>query len=235
MKQRKPEYYGDIYLDLRMIPDQTDWHGLPKPGEIRISALTGGDIPGRMKSILEKGAHSPHLVVLPKNFTADNPVQVLERLANEHGLAAAALLQESSAPAMAVAAEPGKTARIAPFSGKAQNPNEGLQAMDFGAVRIAFLEKEALLHPEVSVSLAKQGCDLMVVSEGAFSPGDHLLMGGRTLDRLALAYSSKEESGIILPPEGHGSWTVNPHDENGGPLHYPGYHGFSGQAVSRTN
>ncbi|ACL05755.1 Nitrilase/cyanide hydratase and apolipoprotein N-acyltransferase [Desulfatibacillum aliphaticivorans] len=215
MDQRKPEYYGEIYLDLRMIPDQTDWLGLPKPEKIRIFALTGGDIPGLMKSVLKDGDDAPRLAVLPKNFTAGNPVGVLESLANTHNIAAAALLQENGGPAMAVLAEPGKITRIAPFSGAAQNPNEPLQTVDFGPLRIAFLEKEALRHPEVSVSLAKQGCDLVVVSEECFTPDDHMLMGGRTLDRLALAYSSNDQSGVILPPEEHGPWTVAPQDKTG--------------------
>ncbi|SHK44715.1 Predicted amidohydrolase [Desulfatibacillum alkenivorans DSM 16219] len=215
MEQRKPGYYGEIYLDLRMIPDQTDWLNLPKPGKIRVSALTGGDIPGLLQTVLMGGGDAPRLAVLPKNFTQDNPVESLKNLANEHNMAAAALLQENGAPAMAILAEPGKIAQTAPFSSLAQNPDEPLHTVDFGPLRMAFLEKEALKHPEVSVSLAKQGCDLVVVSEECFAPDDYMLMGGRTLDRLALAYSSHDQSGVILPPEGHGPWTVNSQDETG--------------------
>jgi predicted amidohydrolase len=78
---------------------------------------------------------------------------------------------------------------------------------DFGPARIALVSPDALRHPELSVALSKQGCDIAVAAAWrAFSVDDRLLLGVKSLDRLAIVTIANNGATICTPPIGHGRW-----------------------------
>lgn len=88
------------------------------------------------------------------------------------------------------------------------SPERPVAMSDFGPARIALLDAERLRHPEMSVALSKQGCDVVVAaSRGSLSSEDRLVLGVKSLDRLAVATLATNGITICAPPSGHGSWT----------------------------
>lgn len=220
MQQRKPGYYGDIYLDLRMIRDMSTWYELPEPGQVRVSCIMNTKRNYNIQSAVEKAVKQnkgdiPHLILLPKNFTAKIPEVVMQLMSQKWNVGVAAVIQKPDRAAKAFFAGPKGSFHMSPFSGKAQKGSETLQALTFGHAKAAFVEKDTLTHPETSVALAKQGCDLILISEDKLSDDDCLLMGSRTLDHIAIAASSQNHAGFIIPPEGHGAWKDSLADEDG--------------------
>lgn len=78
--------------------------------------------------------------------------------------------------------------------------------IDFGPARIALVQPEFRLHPEVAVALSKQGCDLLVSAWDRFDPDDRLLFAVKCLERVAIALITPEGAMVCEPPAGHAAW-----------------------------
>ena len=86
-------------------------------------------------------------------------------------------------------------------------PDRPFIMADFGPARIAVVKPEALYHPELSVALSKHGCDVAVAAmRCALSNHDRLLLGVKSLDRLAIVTIASNGATICTPPVGHGRW-----------------------------
>jgi predicted amidohydrolase len=86
-------------------------------------------------------------------------------------------------------------------------PDRPFVMADFGPARIAVVKPEALYHPELSVALSKQGCDVAVAATRcALSSDGRLLLGVKSLDRLAIVTIASNGATICTPPVGHGRW-----------------------------
>ena len=86
-------------------------------------------------------------------------------------------------------------------------PDQPFVITDFGPARIALVKPVALHHPELSVALSKQGCDVAVAAtRDELSPEDRLLLGVKSLDRLAIVTIASNGATICTPPVGHGRW-----------------------------
>ncbi|WP_051554467.1 carbon-nitrogen hydrolase family protein [Desulfobulbus elongatus] len=79
-------------------------------------------------------------------------------------------------------------------------------SLDCGPARILIATFRILVHPEHVLAAAKQGCDLVVISEHSFSPENRLLSAVRTIDNVATAVCTSTGGGIWMTPEKDQRW-----------------------------
>lgn len=200
MALRQPEDFSELYLDVNGLDDFGGLWGLPPQGPLDIRCLVP-ESPGQAVSLLESTAAEcnsvPMLLVLPRSmgpftaeqivrFTSNRTAAVVAEHEGQNGNSAYGLVSSSQQISLA----PGCSAVMA----------------DFGPARIALVRPESLVHPEVAVSLSKQGCDLLVTSSEQFGPDDRLLFGVKCLERAAVAAVSSKGAMICEPPVGHEPW-----------------------------
>ena len=75
-----------------------------------------------------------------------------------------------------------------------------------GALRLGVARPGALRHPEPAVALAKEGCDLLVLSGSSISGDLQDLLAVRCLERVPVVLALDGEAWRFLPPDGHGPW-----------------------------
>lgn len=86
-------------------------------------------------------------------------------------------------------------------------PDRPMATADFGPARIALLDPKWLRHPEFSVAVSKQGCDIAIAAtRDSLSRDDRLVLGVKSLDRLAVVTLAANGATICTPPVGHERW-----------------------------
>lgn len=130
----------------------------------------------------------PTLLVLPCGFTPSDMERMLD-------------LVSGRSLAVVVAQQFFSSSRQAVLSSR-----ESSVTVDFGPARIALVRSEAMVHPEVAVSLSKQGCDVVVTAAERLDADDRLLFGARSLDRVVVAAAAPDGAIICEPPAGHSPW-----------------------------
>lgn len=201
MAERRPEEFGALYLDVNGIEDFAGLWGLPGGGPLDVRCVVAGSreqAASELRLAVEDCDSVPTLLVLPQGIGAFSGEE-LARLVEERPLAIVADLSgpNGEVPAYGLFS----SARcISLLSG------ESFVVVDFGPARIALVRTESLAHPELAVSLSKQGCDLLVTCPDRFGPDDRLVLGVKCLDRSAIAAVSREGAMICEPPKGHEAW-----------------------------
>ena len=89
-----------------------------------------------------------------------------------------------------------------------KNPSKSLQmfCVDCGPAHILIATCQLLSFPEYVLAAAKQGCDLIVISEQDFSAENRLLAAVRTIDNTAIAVCATNGGGIWMMPEADMRW-----------------------------
>lgn len=201
MAERRPEEFGALYLDVNGIEDFGGLWGLPAGGPLNVRCVVP-ESREQAASLLGLAAEDcnsvPTLVVLPRGIGAFSREEL------------AGLLEER--PLAIVTDLPGPNGERTAYglfsSARCTSllPGESFAVADFGPACIALVRAETLTHPEVAVSLSKQGCDLLVTCPHRFGPDERLLLGVKCLDRSAIAAVSRQGAMICEPPKGHEAW-----------------------------
>lgn len=201
MSERRPEEFGALYLDMNGIEDFGGFWGLPAGGPLDVRCVVP-ESREQASTFLGLAAGDcdsvPTLLVLPRGIGAFSR-EALARLVEERPLAIVADLSGPNG-------EPPAYGLFSSTQGISLLSGESFAVADFGPARIALVRAESLAHPEVAVSLSKQGCDLLVTCPDRFGPDDRLLLGVKCLDRSAIAAVSREGAMICEPPKGHETW-----------------------------
>lgn len=201
MAARRPGDFAELYLDVNGVEDLAGFWGLPKPGLLEVRCLVPdrlGDLASNLKMAVEKCDSIPTLVVLPCWDGLLSP-EKLARLVEGRPLAIAMNL---SGPC-------GESSTYGFFSSAryaSLEPCESFVISDFGPARLALSRTESLIHPEMAVSLSKQGCDLLLTFPERFGADDRLLLGVKCLERSAIGAVSLQGAMICEPPKGHEAW-----------------------------
>ena len=87
-----------------------------------------------------------------------------------------------------------------------QNSERPFPIIQFGPANITMTTFESFRHPELAVTFAKQGCDLVVLSEDVLTPQKRLLAGVKTVEGLSVALCASNGATICMKPEGHARW-----------------------------
>ncbi len=86
-------------------------------------------------------------------------------------------------------------------------PDRSVVMADLGPARIALLDAKRLRHPEMSTALSKQGCDIAIAATPEnLSSEDRLVLGVKSLDRMAVVTLAANGVTICTPPTGHERW-----------------------------
>jgi hypothetical protein len=201
MSERRPEEFGELYLDVNGLEDFGGLWGLPAAGPLDVRCVVP-ESREQAASLLGLAAEEcdsvSTLLVLPRDIGAFSGEELV-RLVEGRPMAIMADLSrpDGEAPSYGLFSSARCTSLLS---------GESFTVVDFGPARIALVQAESLLHPEVAVSLSKQGCDLLVTSPDRFGPDDRLLLGVKCLDRSAIAAVSREGAMICEPPKGHEAW-----------------------------
>lgn len=201
MARRRPDEFAELYLDVNGVDDLGWLWSLPPGGMLDIRCVVSESVQDAV-SVLQSAAEAcdtaPTLLILPQSlgsFTEDGigrlvagrPLGIIAKLAGQSG--------DDPGYGFVSASQ-----RVSLSSG------ESSAVTDFGPARIALVRPESLIHPEVAVSLSKQGCDLLVTSLDRFDPDDRLLYGVKCLERAAVAVASPAGAMVCEPPVGHEPW-----------------------------
>ena len=192
MADRQIDLYRPIYLD-PWTKNLTQYLKLPDPGKLRICALVPDEKkPLGMEEIkdLVKHRHKalPTLYVLPRTRPGAIDPAGLADLAKKHNLGFALSFSgdQTRHPPLLVTTN-GAQAFVTP---PGKNNSFPFQLLHFGPAVLALVPMETFRHPELGVVLAKQGCDLVLLSEEKLSESDIRTCTVRPIDNLAVAATS---------------------------------------------
>ena len=203
---RRATDVNDCCLNLAGVSDLTAFLRLPPPGVLAIHCLPAASEALALAAVEhqlreQNTTHSLH--ILPAGTYSDVALERMQALCAASGNAIALWRQGSEAGWHWFAG--GQAPRHWPCNpGDATPPV--LPQVDCGTARVALAPLTALRHPEPILAIAKQGCDLVVVSDDWLSDDDRLLAGVRTIDALAVAICAPNGAGVWMTPEGHQRW-----------------------------
>jgi predicted amidohydrolase len=204
---RTPERYRSLYLDMRYATDMTKWHGLPEPAPVQVHCLhelspESGDV-----SVLDSLLHGRQraaglVVVLPMLRVSDRVTAsgFLLNAARVHGTVfCAGLVDTDGVSELTCCCPDGSVYRRQP-------ERDEFVLIDLDHLRLTLLSPEECHHPEAVTALAKEGCDLVVVSAAGFDEADRAVLGSRSIEQVAVAACGRDVSFICLPPVDHYRW-----------------------------
>lgn len=198
---RRPELYYGAYAYLRQAQmDLGGYYGLPEPGPLVLHCHNEVLEEKELQDILAGlDPKTVHLLVLPADSLAGVKGEALRGLVEKAPAQTAVFWHQPDA---------GRLCWLTPDHGLERLPAQGEEPVtrDWGPARVGLCRLEDFRHPELAAALAKQGCDLAVVSGGA---GDGMFLPGlavKSLERLGLGLALRGRALICQPPEGHHRW-----------------------------
>ncbi len=194
---RRPQNYNAIALDASGLEDFPGMWGLPPAGPIEIRCLVPQvDIPS-LEEIVRTPWDVPRLIVLPPSVDG-LPMKEVIRQSKEDYFAVAGWTLAGGGRRLPALIHEGQVTSL--------DPGLGSVTVNFGPARIALVQSEALRHPETAVALSKQGCDIVVAQADSLSEDIRLILGIKSLERLAVAVAAPDGATICGPPDGHERW-----------------------------
>lgn len=207
LRQRVPETYTPIYLNMRYAADLTSYYELPEPGLLRVVCrplpFAGGLSERFLHSMVadRMGSSSPMLVVLS--------MTEVPRFCESAALMASFAKKMQIALCVGVPRDGGEELLCLNRHGKLFRRVPGSQdfcLLDLDNVRISLASREELYHPETTLALSKLGCDLVVSPAASLEAMDRSVLGSRSIEQVALAVCGSNSALICLPPEDHFRW-----------------------------
>lgn len=209
---RRPDQYHDIYRSLAAVQDLTSFYELPQTGKLTINCFVpeeGEDCCTQLQRQMDEiEMHSPSLWILPEVPMGSDQAGICLSAARKRG---SWLLFKNTAEELewTLFTPDGTTSTWPVLAG----PDAPPVLTEIGPACVALICYGAFRHPEMVLSLSKQGCDLVVLSEAGLRREMKLLAGARTINQVAVAVCCLNGGGIWMRPEVHQRWqehTVEP-------------------------
>ncbi len=208
LKDRTPSRYAPIYLDMRLVEDLTGHYGLPEPAPLQVHCIVPGqdhlEIGSLERIIMDLKGNGHDLFVLPPF-----PVTAWAAL---HSMAertkvglCATLVGEGNERIPAMWTNDGEHTEHCPDKND-RCDGFPFPMMHYGPAKVAMAPLDCFVHPELAVSFAKLGCDLVVLSEEKLSKESRLLCEIKTVERVAVAACASNTGLIAMPPIDHHRW-----------------------------
>ncbi|WP_448384614.1 carbon-nitrogen hydrolase family protein [Desulfosoma sp.] len=204
LKRPPREDFMEIYLDVNSAHDLTQFWSLPPPNVLPIWCLvpeSSTHAAAMVHEVVHKSDAVSTLVVFPQGEIWIEESQ-WRALVRERPVAVIAQWKKAGQ---------GKTV-YGCLSASFQielSPDVGAVTADFGPARLALVNSEAFSHPEISVALSKQGCDIFVCAHPQFDADARLLYGVKCLERAVVVMVTPMGAMICEPPMGHEAWKEN--------------------------
>lgn len=209
LADRRRHYYHDCYLNLRAIGDLTRFLNLPKPGVLNLNCIVphpnDHPIDALLNRLMDHDRREHTLYLLPVFEYSDSALDRIARIIHQKNIGVITRGTDGTT-AHRCTFQTGKMTRHWhlphwPFSNGMRIPQ-----IDFGPARLHIVPFGSLMHPEMAVASAKQGCDLLVSSEERLTPRHCLMAGARTIEKVCVAVCAVNEAGIWISPKGHSRW-----------------------------
>ncbi|MBP1625691.1 MAG: Nitrilase/cyanide hydratase and apolipoprotein N-acyltransferase [Holophagaceae bacterium] len=198
LETRSPRHYSHLGRDTNGLEDTTHIWGSAPSSPVNIQMLVPERHPERAHAqIREVMASSGQAIV---SMLPPGPLS-----ASALGYAEGQAVPKGST--MIAGASNGNPFLVGPWGIHILSEDQGFHVAEVDGFRMALVRPQALLHPELAVSLAKRGCDLAFAPCLDLSPDLRTLLGVKCLERLPIALASPEESVLFLPPPGHEPWS----------------------------
>jgi predicted amidohydrolase len=195
LARRSPDAYGPLSLNVNGLISFSGLWGLPEPGQLEVQCVVSSEF----QMLTTSTDVAARLLVLPPSGPALDHTQVSALCeSGQTAVVASVRSEQSGSPVFGLYARD----KLATLSS-----DSPATMVDFGPARIALARAEALRHPEMSIALSKQGCDLVVApTDGTLSHDDRLVLGVKSVDRFAVVTIGANGATICIPPVGHGRW-----------------------------
>lgn len=205
---RQPNLYRNIYLE-PYVEDFTKYHQLPEPGKIKIVGIVpqngimdGNGLEEHLKKI---HADLPTLILLPKTQASVLTPSEMTLLSKRYNVGICASVYHKGGATDFLMATPEGLKSFVSEEG-VEKKELPFRLLHYGPAAVAMVPFEMFRHPELSVTLSKLGCDLVVLSEETFNKDDHLVLKIKTTAGLAVAACSKNSAGTYMIPDVHQAW-----------------------------
>lgn len=203
LEERNPRDFSNLYLHVNGLEDFSGLWGLPPGGPLEILCLVSRDS-RNVDSMLEAASRRddqgpPALVILSRDIEPHRLQQIINQ-GSERPLAVVAGVRKRagvSSHSIILCGE--RTLEL--------EPSVPWVTADFGPSRLALARPDTLQNPEAAVALSKIGCDvLVVVGVNSLDPDTRLLLGVKSLERMAVVAAAPDGALICEPPVGHAPW-----------------------------
>lgn len=214
LSSRKVEHYHSCYRNINAVQDLEAFLELPPAGELSINCMVIGTdsekpfpllLQEMEEQIVAKGDEQKFALWLGSIPRCDQEqLQMLTRLAGKHRvwLGLGEMLTQSDHILIN-----SKGRVVSKPSQETSYHDSGFLQLDIGPARVAIAPIAALLHPENSVALSKEGCDLIVTFADTYKADAALMCAVRTINHICVALSTADGAGIWMRPEGHARWS----------------------------
>lgn len=208
---RSPSLYRSIYLDHRLADDITTYHELPEPGPLHVHCIVPEEKSTGLESlerrISEFKKEECDLFVLPPLLLSDIDEVALHSLSKRTACAiSAALVGEGGRKVHALITPEEKSVWVDMGAGMDMNDRFPFPTITFRTAKVGMASLDRITHPELAVAFAKQGYDLVTLSEDRLESHGRLLCGTRTIENIAVAACASNGAVIAKPPQGHERW-----------------------------
>jgi predicted amidohydrolase len=198
LADRKPWLYYRLYANLMFFKDLTGSLSLPKPNPFDLWFVAQGKnlspldyIETRLPSIMVGTG-----MVLPLRDYSDVELSRLETISKENGVIILAAREVRSTRELLVFEN--QERKTVPFLDTELPP-----LVHVGPAAILPVKAKDLFHPELALSAAKLGADLLLANEDTLGEYDRFTVSMRPIDQLAVAVCANDGAAIGLIPEGH--------------------------------
>ncbi|SMC39488.1 Predicted amidohydrolase [Desulfocicer vacuolatum DSM 3385] len=229
LKQRHPERYRPIYLDMRHVTygggDYTSYYDLAPPGLYEISCYTQVATLQSILNIVQKHQipEKSNLGVLlfpelphQKNVMALLPV-IKQQIQDSKKAVCLGFRDEAGASRQIFMTPDGMvyhhgnnwTKECISKANALPGGDCYRTIVDMGPIRAGICTPDELTHPEVAVAHAKLGCDVLFSCAGHIEPSWQIVAAAKTLERINIAVAGHNMGFICQPPESHDRWKEN--------------------------
>ncbi|MDR1051012.1 MAG: carbon-nitrogen hydrolase family protein [Deltaproteobacteria bacterium] len=194
--KRQTNQYQRVYSNISRVKNLTTYLGLPGPGVLDVHALAPGETRNPAVYLAEviETFKPGSLALLPLYRYTDDDLKSVNALSKKSGVAVLGMRLGAQRPQFF-------SSRL---TGRPVASDMVLPVYEWGPARIMQADLESLWHPELAVSAAKNGVDLVVCSAMYLNGDDKTMLTLRPIDQVAVAASSPSLALVSLIPQGHG-------------------------------
>lgn len=180
------------------------YYQLPEPGRLQVHCLpqaSGCSLEQLGQALQQKKTPGPNLFVLPAISARIAAKDQLREISRQQKVAIFASQAGPDGGLQLVFCDPDSE------SGPQEYFSSALyQIVDWGPARLGLALAEDLNHPELALSMAKQGCDFALGTGDQVWQAPMESLAIKCLERVALACALPNMGFICLPPKSHNRW-----------------------------
>jgi predicted amidohydrolase len=198
LKSRKPSLYYRVHANLAFFKNITQSFKLNQPGPVDLHFLSPGEGINPADYAIKKSQSFfyENIVILPLWDYSPEDIEKLLDLSKEIGLTFISAREKDGLRTALLISKDG-------LSEFPMTPDEPQALIITGPLAILPLRSEDLIHPELGLSAAKRGADLLLAIEKEMAPDDRFVVSMRPIDQLGVAICAQNGSAIGLIPDGH--------------------------------